>query len=242
MKSQNENSGFGRVFREDERDNNFLVRDIISMDTLPPIEKKFWWAEGWQGDQGRTPECVVYSWSHWLEDGPVIQNVIPGRPKPMFDTTELYNKCQRWDDIPGTRYEGTTVRAGAKILQKLGLIDEYRWARTVDEVIASVTHLGPMVVGTEWFENMSRPTSHRHILRPSGKSNGGHAYLLNGVDTTKELFRIKNSWGTNWGDRGHAYISFNNFEKLLNRHGEACVAFENKASTVPILESLEDPS
>lgn len=233
-----EHRAFGRVYKEDPRDNNFLIKDVIPQSGLPDIEKKFWWAEGWQGDQGPTPHCVAYSWSHWLEDGPVIQDVIPGRRKPLFDTTEFYNKCQVWDEIPGTKYEGTTIRAGAKILQKLGVIGEYRWAKSIDDVVAVVTHIGPMVVGTQWYTNMSNPTSHRYVMRPTGKSIGGHAYLINGIDNTKELFRVKNSWGQSWADRGHAYISFSNFEKLLSGHSEACVAFENKVNAVPMLESL----
>jgi len=238
MNDQVDNRTFGRVYLEDPRDNDYLIEDVIPQDGLPDIRRKFWWAEGWSGDQGRTSQCVVYSWSHWLEDGPVIQDVIPGRRKPMFDTTEFYNLCQRWDQIPGENYDGTTVRAGAKILQKLGVIGEYRWARTVDDVIATVTHIGPMVVGTQWTSNMTKPTSHRHIMRPTGADQGGHAYLINGVDSDKELFRVKNSWGRDWADNGHAYISFRNFEKLLQNRGEACVAFENKVSQVPSLDSL----
>ena len=165
-----------------------------------------------------------------------------GRAKPFYDTTKFYNKCQLWDSIPGTGYDGTTIRAGAKILNKLGLVEEYRWAKSVEEVIMAVTHLGPMVVGTYWYENMNTPTSHRHILRPTGKRIGGHAYLINGVDRDKEMFRIKNSWGTKWGDEGHAYISFDNFEKLFGQMSEACIAFEAKANTVPLLEGLKDPS
>lgn len=229
---------FGRVYKEDPRDNNFLIRDVIPQENLPYIEKKFWWADGWHGDQGRSSECVVYSWSHWLEDGPVIQNVILGRQKPMFNTTEFYEKCQLWDQIPGNDYDGTTVRAGAKVLQKLGIIGEYRWAKTIDEVIAVVTHIGPMVVGTRWTQNMGRPTSHRYIMRPTGNENGHHAYLINGIDNNKELFRIKNSWGRNWADRGHAYMSFRNFERVLDDRGEACVAFENKVSSVPDLNDI----
>jgi len=238
MNNQVKNINFGRVYLEDPKDENYLIRDVIPQEGLPDIRQKFWWAEGWSGDQGRTPRCVVYSWSHWLEDGPVIQDVIPGRPKPMFDMTEFYRLCQLWDQIPGENYEGTTIRAGAKILQKLGVIGEYRWAKTLDDVIAAVTHIGPMVVGTHWTRNMTNPTSHRYIMRPTGADQGGHAYLINGINRDKELFRIKNSWGRGWADNGHAYISFTNFEKLLKNNGEACVAFENKVSKVPSLDSL----
>ena len=56
---------------------------------------------------------------------------------------------------------------------------------------------------------------------------GGHAYVINGIDTKKQLFRIKNSWGRNWGVKGSAYISFANMQRLIRENGEICLAVEN---------------
>lgn len=231
---------FGRVYKEDPRDENYPVSTVIRSG-LPEVDKKRWWADGWHGDQGRTPFCVVYAWSHWFEDGPVIQDVILGRQKPIFPLKEFYDEAQLRDDINRSNYEGTTVRAGAKILHKLGIVEEYRWAFTIDEVIKCVSYLGPMVVGTNWYEQMFTPTSGRHILRPRGRNRGGHAYVINGIDHHNELFRIKNSWGRSWGDDGHAFIRFNEFERLLLERGEACVAFQNKVDQVPDLADLPAP-
>lgn len=228
---------FGRIYKEDSRDARFPVSDTISPN-LPEIPKKNWWADGWHGNQGITPYCVVYAWSHWFEDGPVIQNIVLGRDKPLFNTKSFYDECQLRDQIPGTNYEGTTVRAGAAILKELGVIDEYRWAFSIDDVIKAVTYLGPMVVGTLWYSNMTSPTTDKAIMRPTGRSEGGHAYMINGIDMEKEQFRIKNSWGKNWGNGGQAFISFKNFEKLLQQQGEACVAFQNKITTIPDLDDL----
>lgn len=228
---------FGRVFKEDTRDEKFPVSEVIS-NQMPAIPKKNWWADGWHGNQTTTPFCVVYSWSHWFEDGPVIQNATVGREKPLFNTRRFYDECQLRDQIPGTNYDGTTVRAGAAILKELGVISEYRWAFRVEDVIKAVTYLGPMVVGTMWYSRMTEPTSGKAIMHPRGRSEGGHAYLINGVDNEHEMFRVKNSWGRNWGIDGHAFISFRNFENLLARQGEACIAFQNKIDDVPSLDTL----
>jgi C1A family cysteine protease len=57
---------------------------------------------------------------------------------------------------------------------------------------------------------------------------GGHAYVINGIDIDKKLFRIKNSWGQRWGKNGFAFISFTDMEKLIRENGEICIAAENE--------------
>lgn len=226
---------FGRVYLEDVRDNNFPVSGIVSNSSF--IREKYWWPDGWWGNQGRHPHCAAFSWAHWLEDGPVVQDALTSRPKPFYDTARFYRECQLRDGIPGTNYEGTTIRAGAKILKELGIINEYRWAQSVDDVVNAVSVLGPMVVGTRWFSNMTNP-DRSHMMRPSGRDEGGHAYIINGLDKDRAVFRVKNSWGRTWADRGHAYLSFEDFDRLLRDRGEACIANENKMTRVPLLEEL----
>lgn len=224
---------FGRIEVHDPRDRQYSVAPLL-MRGVPPITKKFWWDNGWWGNQGSTPHCVAYSWTHWVEDGPVIQDSVVGRAKPLFVPERLYETCQKLDQWPGENYEGTSVRAGAKVLQKLGIIREYRWAFNMDEIIMSLLSLGPMVVGTKWFHKMQFPNN-KGLIRPKGAPLGGHAYVLNGVDIDREYFRIKNSWGRDWGDEGHAYIKFHDFEKLFDDGGEACIAHEIKINRVPSL-------
>jgi hypothetical protein len=230
---------FGYIQAPDDRDMMFSVAPLLLENSI--ITEKFWWAEGWWGDQGSSSECVSYSFMHWLEDGPVIQDRIQGRPKPFYNTTEFYKACQDRDEWPGRAYNGTSIRAAAKILKELGVIKEYRWATNVNEVANTLLNLGPMVVGTKWYQNMNKTNSQGYVT-PTGRGMGGHAYVLNGVDTVKKVFRIKNSWGKNWGVGGYAFITFDNFDKLLRDGGAACIAFENKVDKIPLLESLSPPT
>jgi C1A family cysteine protease len=39
-------------------------------------------------------------------------------------------------------------------------------------------------------------------------SMGGHAVLFVGYDDNRQVFKFKNSWGTDWGDNGYGYISY----------------------------------
>lgn len=51
--------------------------------------------------------------------------------------------------------------------------------------------------------NMPYPNTRREQLL------GGHAVLLVGYDKRRNVFIARNSWGTNWGDRGYFYMPFN---------------------------------
>jgi hypothetical protein len=132
------------------------------------------------------------------------------------------------DEWPGTDYEGTSVRAGAKVLQDWGYIDQYVWAWDINDLIEGVLYLGPVVLGTNWYSGMFEPDPKTHIVKPSGGIAGGHAYEIYVVNKNTGLARIKNSWGIDWGDRGTALISFEDVERLLSEDGEACIAFEKK--------------
>jgi hypothetical protein len=188
----------------------------------PNVTVKYWNDNGWWGNQGGTPQCVGYSWAHWVEDGPVEHGGTP----PIVPPQIIYRESQKIDEWPGENYNGTSVRAGAKYLQSIGTIRSYYWAYDVKTLIDTVFNLGPVVVGTYWYSGMFYPDTNG-LIRVTGGIVGGHAYVINGVDKSKQQFRIKNSWGQNWGKQGHAYISFNDMSRLISMNGEICLAVEN---------------
>jgi C1A family cysteine protease len=52
----------------------------------------------------------------------------------------------------------------------------------------------------------------------------GHAVLLVGYNDTQEYFKVKNSWGTNWGESGYFRISYNDVTDDVQFGGYPCVA------------------
>lgn len=215
------------------------IAPLLTLAESPSITKKFWWDNGWWGNQGSTEECTAYSWTHWVEDTMLNDKLFEQLKKPLWNMDDFYHKLQKNDGIPGIGYQGSTVRAGAKVLKEMNVIEEYRWASTVDEIAQCILTIAPMVVGTTWFMDMFKPDRRYHV-HAEGSSAGGHAYVLNGVDTDQKIFRIKNSWGKDWGDGGHAYISFDDFDKLLKMGGQACIAVREKLSIAPNINSVID--
>jgi len=212
--------GLGRRWTADWNDLRHLARAVLPRVTL--VEERHWDDDYWWGDQGETNQCVGYSLTHFLEDGPVLHH---RETPPVVNPSRIYFEAQQVDEWPGVDYEGTSVRGGAKVLQGMGYISEFRWALTAQEVAAAILEIGPVVVGTVWTDDMSYPDENG-IIRPTGYEVGGHAYLLNGYNSYTGLFRIKNSWGRNWGERGHAYLHIEDLQLLLDADGEACLALE----------------
>jgi hypothetical protein len=213
-----DNVGMGRLKSADDRDKNFPLKAILPKKVS--LTSKYWDDRGWWGDQGNLNECVGYSLAHWLENSPITHKAAP----PVVAPHLIYSTAQTMDEWDGEEYEGTSVRGGAKALQSMGFISSYVWAFDLATMIDAVLTKGPVVVGTNWYESMFYPTN--GLIKVSGDPAGGHAYLINGVNTSNKLFRIKNSWGQTWGIKGRAFISFADMERLIHEDGEVMLGVE----------------
>lgn len=214
--------GLGRLHAPDERDQDYRIRAIVAESERP---FRYWRDGGWWGDQGDTSKCVAFSWAHWLEDGPVGH---PG-PAPIVAPDVLYAEAQTLDEWPGVDYDGTSVRAGAKALKARGLISEYRWSHSLDGLLRAVLEAGPVVVGLNWYSGFFHPDRDGVIgLDGWGETAGGHAFVVNGVTRSHQMFRAKNSWGRGWGVDGRFWIPFDVMARLIGEDGEVCLAIEAK--------------
>jgi hypothetical protein len=211
-------TGLGRRHALDARDKRFLIQ--------PPkatgIEKRMWWTPK-ALDQGSRPHCVGYTFRALLSSGPITNK---GGPT----ATQIYHGAQDNDEWSGTDYDGTSGRGACKYLQKLGLVAEYRWAATVEDMINFVLTTGPLACGTLWDDSMSNPDRWGFIEPGPGieRVQDGHEWLIKGVDRRKG-FRIQNSWGEGWSDKGRCWLRFGDMETLLRFDGDAVMVSEVKA-------------
>lgn len=184
-------------------------------------------------DQGATSQCVVYTGDNLLRARPVCNKgflTAEGR-------TREYKEVQKLDQWPGEDYDGSSILGLMRRLQVLGMIKNYGWARTVEQVMNHVLHVGPLAMGTTWTTDMFTPDKHGYI-RFTGEVVGGHAWTLVGGDLDRldpltgrrGAVRKLGSWGPNWGDAGRAWITLDDLQKLLDDWGEAATAIELKGA------------
>jgi C1A family cysteine protease len=46
------------------------------------------------------------------------------------------------------------------------------------------------------------------LPQPNETLLGGHCVVAVGYDDEKQLFKCRNSWGTDWGDKGYFYMPY----------------------------------
>lgn len=200
-------------------------KGVLPKETTKP--QKFWWPNGWWGNQGLTSRCVIFAFAKLAKDGPVTQKQLKITEELLWrwykesQARDLWGPINRGDD-------GTTLDGAAKWFKVMGLIGDYYWGRTVQDLSLAVLTKGPVVIGIPWYDSMYK-TNDKGFAVVKGGYDSAHGIVVNGVSMVEEYFRLPNSWGRKWGDRGYCKISFEHMETLLSPYwSEMCLATELK--------------
>lgn len=175
-------------------------------------------------DQGRQGACPGFGAANALALAPYR--------KDMDNPTaqRIYKGAQRYDQWAGESYEGSSVLGAMDyLLKESTFLRAYWWCETPDELRHAVSMRSAVEVGTAWLSGMWTPDADG-VVHATGREEGGHAYCIGGIDVEHQRYRIDNSWGPTWGDRGSAWISWEDLEGLVfGQAGEA--AMPRKALT-----------
>lgn len=160
--------------------------------------------------------CVGFGYAGWGNALPIDDNYVDD------DGHAIYYETKIIEGDPGGE-NGAYMRDGAEAMLARQRMSVYAFAETMDEILEHLRTKGPVVVGTEWTNDMFTPDANGFV-RPTGSVAGGHCYLLYGVEG--ENFLFKNSWGVQWGDSGSFRMTIPNFQVLLDAWGEAVASVE----------------
>lgn len=224
---------FDWIPKFDDKSKKFGVRDIL--DDYIEVAPEMAWEQGTQLNQGSEGACVGFAWTHMLISSPRPPRRQPTEEGGFQFAMDVYRKAQEIDEWDGNT-SGTSILAAAKILKEKGLISEYRWCFNLDDIRDSVLRIGPVAAGVKWNRYLSRPFKNG-LTNVYGEFKGAHAVLIDGYypekqlgsKTYKDVFRIKNSWGKNYGHDGSAYILGTDLQKLIDLKGEFCVGINKVA-------------
>ncbi len=189
------------------------------------------WAQPQRFDQGQTPRCVGFSLAQELSADPVSV--------ACSDWTgpNIYALAQKLDEWPGEGYDGTSLLAGLKALQQYGYVGEYRWAATVEDVLNSLSQIGPVIMAGPWLSGMFTPDSQGYVNVTGTSGSIGHCYLLGAVDAAQGDTTLRQTWGPNWSVLGwDAKLRAESIRQLLAMGTQAAIIttrFDPGAAPVP---------
>ena len=192
--------------------------------TPAPIDAPSW-VPGPVLDQGDYGTCVGNGWAGWGDATPVVDTYTEKDARAIYyEATCLDGQCDDPDALGGGQM-GATVRSGAKAMQNRKRLLAYAFAKTLADVDEWIDNHGPVVMGTDWTNDMFDP-DRNGFVRPTGGVAGGHCYLMIDRLPDEDAYLMRNSWGSGWGQAGDFKIKTADLQSLLDQQGEACLAAE----------------
>ncbi|MFT4010135.1 MAG: hypothetical protein QM655_08845 [Nocardioidaceae bacterium] len=216
----------GRIVRHDSRSWNypFHAADVSTLTSvrhhsnIPTLD---------QGSLGSctgnaATKCLSYEpfWSESVVQGIIGADAVTDEKYAVG----VYSEATKIDGYPGeypptdTGSDGLSV---AKVLKSRGLIGGYRHAFSLEALLTALAQQ-PVIVGTEWRQDMFHPAADGKQAI-TGSVAGGHEYVLDEIDVSKQRVWMQNSWGQSWGLQGRAYFTWDDMRKLLAASGDCTV-------------------
>jgi Papain family cysteine protease len=86
------------------------------------------------------------------------------------------------------------------------------------EVKAQITRGFPIIIAMNVYKSFMNWTGngvYKYTPKASDPNVGGHAMLVVGYADQLKAFKVLNSWGSGWGDKGYAWIDYTTFQALV---------------------------
>jgi hypothetical protein len=178
-----------------------------------------------QGDVGScTAEALCGSLNtvpHWAAGNPTLTQ----KDAYALYGLETKDEGQPWPpNDPG----GSGLEV-CKVAKKLGYLDGYQHATTVDDALKALV-IRPVITGVNWYTSFDTPDSNGVIAIARGATvRGGHEFVAVEIDATNSLVWFVQSWGLQYGVArnglagGMFAMAFTTWGTLLNQQGDVTI-------------------
>ncbi|MXP64720.1 hypothetical protein E0493_15315 [Roseomonas sp. M0104] len=215
------------------------IRDRIYQPTLRALQPSIFPRIAFPvRDQGVDSSCTGHALAH-VVDCLIYREDLAERPKRV-SARMLYEMAKRNDEWVGTAYEGSSIRGAISGFYRNGVCSEtlapgnaggewaltyemakearetrigtyYRLQPDLSDYHAALNEIGVIYASAQIHGNWQTPQDGR--IKPGGAAAGGHAFAIVGYDA--EGFWILNSWGPEWGTRGVAHWTYEDWATTM---------------------------
>ncbi len=176
-------------------------------------------------DQGNYGTCVGNGCAQWGNTLPVDDKFDEKVARAIYYEATVLDGAPDDPDSPGGGQQGATVRSGVLALKARSRLNAYARSVTIADAAQWVLAKGPIIMGTDWQNDMFTPDANGFV-KPTGGYAGGHCYLFKGYDSGSKVLTFLNSWGPDWGVLGEFKMHQADAETLFQSQGEAWASLE----------------
>jgi hypothetical protein len=149
-----------------------------------------------------------------------------GRPVDEALAVQVYCRGTALDRFPGrfpTQDTGSSGIAVVKALVELGAAAGYRHGFSLQAALSGL-QAGPVLAGVPWFGSMNQPDADGRIrVDMSSGLVSGHEICVDRLDMQAGRVWFTNSWGPDWCIGGGAWLTLEDFGRLLSADGDVTI-------------------
>lgn len=235
--------GMGALPMDEKEYKKIPLASTAGMGTLPSSKDLSEWFPV-PGNQGRQGSCVAWSVGYGLKSyqEAVERKQKPTDANSTYSPSYIYNQIKLGTCTTGGSYvyqamemlktEGTCKMIDFPYNEDVcdlvpnqnikSKASNFRIAdfRTVDTkndmaVKSQLSSNFPIVILMPIDTGFSNLRYNEIYNGPNGQNEGFHAMVVVGYDDSRSAYKLLNSWGTNWGTNGYAWISYSAFRNLV---------------------------
>lgn len=178
-------------------------------------------------DQGNLGSCTGNAAVGALGTEPLYDDLAEAGVSVTLDENEaltIYHLATELSS-PDTPYPpndpGSDGLSVAKAAKGQGLVSGYLHCFSLKAALNALQSF-PVLTGVNWYDSMFTPEPDGRVTI-MGNVAGGHEFVVDEIDVANARVWFTNSWGPSWGVNGRAYLTWDDWARLLGEQGDVTV-------------------